>query len=120
MRFAFSVVAMPQLTLTGRVVILEENVDALNRLPDRVSAVEMQLVFLRDEFVALRTEMRTEFSTVRDELRSEIRSGDEETRRQMRVLHEDMISRIALLQEGQTQSNGTSRQRTRRNRRRRR
>lgn len=33
-------------------------------------------------------------------LRDEIRSGDEETRRQMRLLHEDVIGRIALLQNG--------------------
>lgn len=33
-------------------------------------------------------------------IRHEIRAGDEETRRQMRVLHEDVIARIALLQEG--------------------
>ena len=33
-------------------------------------------------------------------VRDEIRAGDEETRRQMRVLHEEVISRIALLDEG--------------------
>ena len=31
----------------------------------------------------------------------EIRLGDEETRRYMRVLHEEIISRIATIQEGQ-------------------
>ena len=40
--------------------------------------------------------VRAEFAAVRDE----IRTGDEETRRQMRVLHEEVISRIALLDEG--------------------
>jgi hypothetical protein len=35
-------------------------------------------------------------------LREEIRAGDEETRRQMRVLHEDLVGRIALVQEGLT------------------
>jgi hypothetical protein len=38
-------------------------------------------------------------------LRTEIRAGDEETRRQMRVLHEEVISRIALLREGQQRRN---------------
>ena len=37
---------------------------------------------------------------LRDELRAEIRAGDEETRVEMRVLHEEVIARIALLQEG--------------------
>jgi hypothetical protein len=32
--------------------------------------------------------------------RAPIRTGDEETRRQMRILHEEVISRIALLAEG--------------------
>jgi hypothetical protein len=35
-----------------------------------------------------------------EELRAEVRAGDEETRRQMRVLHDEVISRIALLSEG--------------------
>jgi len=29
-----------------------------------------------------------------------MRDGDDETRRQMRVLHEEVVSRIALFQEG--------------------
>ncbi len=37
-------------------------------------------------------------------LRAEIREGDEETRRQMRVQHEDLVSRIAPLQEGWSHS----------------
>jgi hypothetical protein len=51
---------------------------------------------LESQIVRLRGEMRGEFSAVR----SEIRSGDEETRTQMRVLHEDLVSRIAMLGEG--------------------
>jgi hypothetical protein len=81
----------------------EEQVNALNGVPARVSAVEAQLVDLRrdltnlrDEFVSFRVEVRNEFGA----LRGEIRSGDEETRRQMRVLHEEVLSRIALIQEG--------------------
>ena len=37
--------------------------------------------------------VRAEFAAVRED----IRTGDEETRRQMRILHEEVISRIALL-----------------------
>ena len=62
--------------------------DDLASLPARVTAVELQIVQLRQE-------MRAEFSAVRQEWRAEIRQGDEETRRYMRVLHEDVIARIA-------------------------
>jgi len=66
---------------------------------------------MRDEFAAVRGEMRDEFAAVRGEmagmrdslltvLRAEIREGDEETRRYMRVLHEDLVARITLLQNG--------------------
>ena len=96
-------------TLTNRVEILERKVDDLAKLPDRVSALELQVS-------QLRTEMRVEFSAVRAEMR-ELNDGlrqrctlNEETRRElggriddlgthMRVLHEEVISRIALLDE---------------------
>ena len=68
--------------------ILERKVLALETLPARVTAVESQLVQLREE-------MRGEFSATREEMRA----GDEETRRYMRVLHEDVIARIATIQE---------------------
>jgi hypothetical protein len=78
---------MPHPPLIRRVEILEEKVDTLSQLPERLTAVEVQLVAMRGE----------------------IRAGDEETRRHMRVLHEDVISRIVLLQEGIDRRNGGSR-----------
>jgi F0F1-type ATP synthase membrane subunit b/b' len=83
---------------------LERQVEVLERLPERVTALEVQIVQLRDE-------MRAEFSTTRAEaragdedvvrtlrdeiragdehvvntLREEIRAGDEETRRELRT-----------------------------------
>jgi hypothetical protein len=99
--------------LVRRVEILEEHVDALRHLPGQVSAIGADVVALRADVVALRvdvTELREALSDGRGGLikvgaefaaiRHEIRAGDEETRRQMRVLHEDVIARIALLQEG--------------------
>ena len=71
---------------------LERRVGILEKLPDRVTALESQIVQLRDE-------MRSEFSETRSDLRGEIRAGDEETRRLMRVLHEDVVQRIATLKE---------------------
>ena len=48
---------------------------------------------------ALRGEMAGGLKGLEQTLRGEIRIGDEETRRQMRVLHEEVITRIALLDE---------------------
>ena len=75
--------------LTERVEVLEMKVAALEELPARISAVESQIVLLRDE-------MRSEFSAVRQEMRT----LNEATSTQMRVLHEDVIDRIAKLGEG--------------------
>ena len=81
---------MPPQTIGNRVDRLEQRVTELERLPDRMSALELQIV-------QLRAEMREEFSAVRQE----IREGDEETRRFMRVLHEEVIGRIATMKESQ-------------------
>ena len=98
---------MTEPTLTDRVTVLEQIVSELASLPNRVTAVELQIVQLRDEmhseFSAFRQELtilfRAELQTNADSLRAEIRQGDEETRRYMRVLHEDVIARIAALGE---------------------
>jgi cell division protein FtsB len=68
---------------------LGRRVETLEQLPERVTALESQIVQLRGE-------MRSEFSETRDM----IREGDEETRRHMRLLHEDLVGRIATLREG--------------------
>jgi predicted phage gp36 major capsid-like protein len=93
---------MPPETIENRVDHLERRMTDMETLPDRITAIESQIV-------QLRAEMRVEFSTVRQE----IRTGDEETRRvlgeridengrHMRVLHEDVIGRLAIIQEGQS------------------
>jgi hypothetical protein len=48
---------------------------------------------MRDEFSAVRGEIATQIAGVREDI--------EETHRHMRVLHEDVISRLAIIQEGQ-------------------
>jgi hypothetical protein len=95
---------MAQESLETRMDRLEQQVEILKQLPERVTALESQIVRLRDE-------MRSEFSAVR----GEIRAGDEETRRvvsermeslfdenerHMRLLHEDLVERIARTGEG--------------------
>ena len=107
---------MAEKSLEERVNMLERGVEILEQLPDRVTALEVQIVELRGE-------MRAEFSATRNEaregdervlqtlradiragderviqtLRQEIRAGDEETRRFMRILHEDLVERIEIL-----------------------
>jgi hypothetical protein len=80
---------MAQESLEIRMDMLERRVEILERLPERVGALELQIVRLRDE-------TRAEFSATR----AEARAGDEETRRFMQVLHEDVLARIAALAHG--------------------
>jgi len=121
---------MPPETIESRADNLERRVTDLETLPDRIPAIESQIV-------QLRTEMRGEFSAVREEIRTGDRvlgeridettrvlgeRLDETTRvlqrleettrvlgeridengRHMRVLHEDVIGRLAIIQEGQS------------------
>ena len=79
---------MPE-SIAERVVRLEEEMTTLRELPNEVRELRLQIVQLRDE-------IRGEFSA----MRAEMHAGDEDTRRQMRVLHEDIVGRLALLDEG--------------------
>ena len=95
---------MAQESLERRMDRLEGRTEILEQLPERVTALESQILQLRDE-------MRNEFSATR----AEARAGDEETRRvltermeslfdaherHMRLLHEDLVERIARSGEG--------------------
>jgi hypothetical protein len=95
---------MPEQTVIARVEKLEKKMELLEGLPDRVTAMELQIVQLRGEvreqFSAVRQEFRDELRTVEHSLRAEIQAGDEETRRYMRVLHEEVLSRIATIHDG--------------------
>jgi len=80
-------------TLVKRVEALERQMSEISILPDHVEDISTRL----SQFQA---RVEAEFSAMVETLRAEIRAGDEETRHQMRVLHEDVIGRLALLQEG--------------------
>ena len=112
-----------------RVVSLEELPSRLERVELQIVQLREEM---HDGFFALREEIRGGDEEVRRSLREEIRAGDEETRRvlreeiragdeetrrvlreeiraafealstQMRVLHEDVIARIALIQEARS------------------
>jgi hypothetical protein len=103
--------AMSPESFAERVLRLERQMDEQRHLPEAVTELSTQFAqfrsYVRAEFSALRQEMADGFAAVRSEmaeglaaLRSEMVAGDEETRRFMRVLHEDLVGRIALLQEG--------------------
>ena len=96
---------MSNRSLISRVEIVEE----------QAATVQTELREFRGEvrqaFVKVRNEFRTDLSALETSLRVEIQNGDEETRRQMRVLHEDVISRLALLQEGLDSRNKSPRSR---------
>jgi hypothetical protein len=84
---------MSRESLEARIDRLERRVELLAQLPQRITALEVQIVQLREE-------MRSEFSAIRVEIQRDLRAGDEETRGLMRILHEDVIARIATLKEG--------------------
>ena len=99
---------MQERSIVERVEILERKVETLEQLPARMTALELQILQSREEvradFSATRAELRAEIraanDALRDELRSEIRGGEEETRRYMRILHEEVLDRLARLDEG--------------------
>lgn len=116
--------------LENRVESLEHRVTALEELPARMDRMELQILQLRaemrDEFSALRHEIRAGDEETCRVLRDEIRAGDEETRRvlreeirngnamtvttlvalteqarrETRVLFEDVVARLSSIQEG--------------------
>ena len=95
---------MAQESLERRMDRLERRVEVVERLPERVTALESQIVLLRDE-------MRSEFSAVRAEavvrheetrrvLTERMEFLSDANERHMRLLHEDLVERIARLNEG--------------------
>ena len=90
-------------TLDRRIDILQQKVETLETLPDRVSGLEVQIsefrTELRVEFSATRTELRQEMQALNDQTRAEMRALNDETGTHMRVLHEAVIARFNLLEE---------------------
>ena len=88
---------MAQHTLASRVDTLERKMGRLEELPDRMVALESQMVALESQIVQFRAEVRVEFSAVREELTRKMVALNGDTLTQVRILHEDAISRFALL-----------------------
>jgi hypothetical protein len=107
---------MPRLTLEGRVELLEKTMNGPRGLNEQVGQLRADLTHLRlevtdfrGEFLQFRDETRSEFSAIR----AEMRSLNAETRVHARVLHEEVLSRIALLDEGRNGRSQASRGRSR-------
>src|SRR5215210_4887628 len=87
---------MPPQTLESRVTSLEQRMTELEQLPGRMDD-------LRSQVAQLHAKMDAEFSAVRAEIAEQGAASaarDEAIGIQMRMLHEDVISRLALLQDG--------------------
>jgi predicted nucleic acid-binding Zn-ribbon protein len=83
-------------SLEARMDRLERRVDALGQLPQRMDALEAQIV-------QLRAEMRGEFSAIRtrvDGLSTEMHDLFDSNERHMKLLHEDLVQRIATIKGG--------------------
>jgi uncharacterized coiled-coil protein SlyX len=79
-----------------RLETLEMTVHGLSGLPAQVSALDARVESIEVQLFQFREEVRDEFSAVRKEIKEE----SEQTRAEMRTLHEEVISRIKLLDEG--------------------
>jgi hypothetical protein len=108
---------MPPQPVESRLTSLEERVTRLEELPARIDDLTSQVFQLRTEMRDGFSAVRAEFSSVRAEfsaelsgvqmgLRAEIAEQGARLSAQMRMLHEDVIARLALLQEGRPRPGG--------------
>jgi hypothetical protein len=107
---------MRRADLAERIDSVEHRMDSMEqRLDASFNALSAQILQSRrendDAHLAMRAEMKAQGTDLRDEmkaqgsdLRAEIRKGDGETRRFMLILHEDTLSKIALIGEGRPPS----------------
>ena len=95
---------MSDAALLRRVEMLEETVESLRALPGEVRDLRAQIVQLRiemgDGFSAIRTEFQTDLTGAVRELTGAIVETRAELVRHTQVLHEDVIKRIKILDEG--------------------
>jgi chaperonin cofactor prefoldin len=91
---------MPRETIDKRVESLELRMSDLESLPAPMSALEGQIVQLRDEMHSEFSDVRTEMRSLNDVTLNEMRTLNEQTNVHMRVLHEDVMSRLARMEEG--------------------
>jgi len=91
---------MPPQTLENRVERLADRVTVMEQLTARMDALASQISQLRDEVNVGFSATSTRIDGVEKSLRQELHAVDERLSTQMRVLHEDVIGRLTLIQEG--------------------
>lgn len=102
---------MPPRTIEKRVEDLEIAMSNLSTLPAQVASLEQQFLQFRDEvrgeFSTIRSEFRGEMQEMGATLRGEIqemgtalRGEIHDARNHAQILHEELIARISLIQEG--------------------
>jgi septation ring formation regulator EzrA len=110
---------MRRADLAERIDSVEHRMDSMEqRLDTSFNALSTQILQSRREnddahlamharFEKIETaiaDSRADMNAQGTDLRAEIREGDEETRRFMMILHEDTLSKIALIGEGRRSS----------------
>ncbi len=91
---------MPAQIVVSRVEDLETRVTMLEQLPARVDDLTSQASQLRTEMRAELSDVRAEMGAQFSAVRAEMADQGATLGTQMRVLHEDVIGRLALLQNG--------------------
>ena len=86
----------PREALAALALEVREEFAAIRRETATREALEALALEMRQEFAAVRREMASEIAG----LRAEMIAGDAETRRHMRTMHEEVIGRLSLIQEG--------------------
>ena len=93
---------MPRQSVENRLERLDRRVTEIEQLPARMDRLESQIVQLRiemrDEFSAVRGEIRTGDVMIVTTLTEQLTAQIEESRHHTRVLFEEAVSRIASLQ----------------------
>jgi hypothetical protein len=88
-------------TLAARVERLEERVTTLEQLPARVDALTEQILQFREEVRIEFSATHAKIDALDSRLTVQIDSVKQELSVHMRVLHEETLSRLALMQEAQ-------------------
>ena len=91
---------MPPQTIERRVEKLEEQMTTLQQLPARTDALSAQISQLREDLGAKISTMDARISGTEKSLREEILASGDRILTRVRMLHEDVISRLAPIQEG--------------------
>ena len=91
---------MPPQTIERRVERLEEQVTNLQQLPARMDALSVQISQLRED-------LGERISATEKSLLAKIVASEDRILGQVRMLHEDVIARLTLIQEGRRKRRAT-------------